>query len=269
MSISRAFICLFLTSASLLTSHAQADFLVELTSGHADIGLARESNGSLFLHYHFGVGSAVLNGSTLAPGEPDEYAPSEAFIRVADSERQFPGAVPFLSTGPSDPVWVLPQTLPPVVPPALPRPVPYMGLAAEELDTLDFVSAGFRLTGFSGPVGGQFALWQNDSFGNSNVLFQTNNGINPAVDLYSIGIGSHNHANWGFTKEGIYNLTIEGFADLRSGGQLTDTGTFTFAVGSATAVPEPSSIALIAVCSAGLFAARRRFSLSNDTPVVL
>jgi surface-anchored protein len=250
MSMRRAFVFIFLTAASLLTGRANADFLVEYSRGHGDIGLAIEPDGSLFLHYHFGVGSAVLNGVTLAPGGVDEYAPNEAVIRVPVAARSFPGAVPFLGTGASDPVWTLPS--------GSPGSLPFLGLAAEELDPLDFVSAGFRLMEFSGPAGGEFALWQGGF--TPTVFFQTNNGINPAVDLYNISILSHDHANWSFTKEGIYNLTIQGFANPVGGGpQLTDIGTFTFAVGNATAVPEPSSIALIAIFGAGFFSLRKRF----------
>jgi len=253
----KALICLGLIATCLATSRAQADFLVEYTSGHTDMGLAIDG-GSLFLHYHFGVGSAVLNGALLAPGDPDEFAPSEAFVRVADAARSFPGvAIPFLGTVIGDPVWVLPQGNVPGL--------PFMGFATEELDPFEFGSAGFRLTGFSGPAGSQFALWQSGPFGDPTVFFQTNNGINPAVDLYPIGIGSHNHANWGFTKEGVYNLTIEGFANPLGVGlpQLTDTGVFTFVVGSATAVPEPSTIALIALCGVGLFSLRRRLRVAD------
>ncbi len=253
MSISRAWICLFLTSASLLTSRVKADFSVEFSSGHGDMGLAVETDGSLFLHYHFGSG-AVLNGVALGPGVDVEYVPSEAFVRVADTARTFPGAVPFLGTGATDPIWTLPQA---------PGALPFLGIAAEELSPSIFASAGFRLTAFNGPIGGEFALWQGGF--SPTVFFQTNNGINSTVDLFNIGIGVHDHANWSFTKAGIYNLTIEGFANPVGGGtQLTDIGTFTFAVGNATAVPEPSSIALIAVCGVGVFAARRRFRLSND-----
>jgi len=256
MNIQKTLICLGLIATCVATSRVQAGVLVEYTNGHADMGLAIDG-GSLFLHYHFGIGSAVLNGAVLGPLDEDEFAPSDAFVRVADAAKVFPGvAVPFLGTATGDPVWVLPQ--------GNVAGLPFMGLASVELDPLGFVSAGFRLTGFNGPTGGQFALWQSGSFGSSNVFFQTNDGINPVVDLYTIGIGSHDHANWGFSKEGVYNLTIEGFANpVGVGAQLTDTGVFTFLVGSATAVPEPSTIALIAFCGVGLFSLRRRLRVAD------
>jgi len=259
MIMRKALICLGLIATCVATSRVQADFLVEYTGGHADMGLAIEADGSLFLHYHFGKGSAVLNGAVVGPLDEDEFAPGDAFVRVPDAAKFFPGiAVPFLGTGVSDPIWVLPQ--------ASTAGIPFFGNAAEEVPSGPggFSSAGFRLTGFSGPAGGNFALWQSPAVGPANVLFQTIDGLPPAPNVFNVGIGLHDHANWGFSKEGVYNLTIEGFANPFGGGtQLTDTGVFTFAVGNATAVPEPSSIALIAFCGVGLISIHRRLRKTN------
>ena len=223
--------------------------LVEYTNGHADIGLAYSQADGLFLHYHFGVGSAILDGAP-ATAANEELSPSEAYVRVADSTKVFvPGSVPFLSLNTNDPAWILSQSNV--------SGQPFLGIASEELLATDFTSAGFRLTGFRGPVGGEFALFGQSGF-TTNVFMQTNNGINPAQDLYNIGIGSHDHANYGFSKEGVYDLDIQGFASGPAG-SFTDSGTFRFVVGSLTAVPEPSSmVLLIAGASASLLSRRRR-----------
>jgi surface-anchored protein len=220
--------------------------MVEYTAGHADIGLVLEGPEQLFLHYHFGVGSAILDGLP-ATALNEELAPSEAYVRVSDATIVFPGAVDFLGTASGDPIWVLPQGNTPGV--------PFFGFATAELNPMQFTSAGFRLSGMSGPAGGNFALFQQPSFGPPNVFMRTNDGINPLVDFLPSTVGGHDHYNFAFTKVGIYDLEIEGFATTGAGMTLTDSGSFRFLVGSATAIPEPGSLALLAVC--GCFVALR------------
>ncbi len=209
--------------------------MVEYTTGHSDIGLAYDSLEGLFLHYHFGVGSAILDGLP-ATAANEELAPSEAYVRVADSTMiTVPSSVPFLGVNANDPVWLLSQSNT--------SGQPFVGLAAEELQPTDFTSAGFRLTDFVGPAGGNFALFGQSGF-TTNVFMRSNDGVNPVFDLFNVSIGGHDHASWGFTKEGVYDLTIQGFASGPAG-SFTDTGTFRFVVGSLTAVPEPSSLVLV------------------------
>jgi len=228
-------------------SSASAE-MIEYTNGHADIGLGYTPLDGLFLHYHFGVGSAILDGIP-ATAANEELSPSEAYVRVADSTKVFvQSSVPFLSLNANDPAWILSQSNV--------SGQPFLGIAAEELLSTDFTLAGFRLTGFRGPVDGQFALFGQSGF-TTNIFMQTNNGINPTQDFYNIGIGSHDHANFGFTKEGVYDLDIQGFASGPAG-SFTDSGTFRFVVGSLTAVPEPSSLALLIAGSCTAVLSRRR-----------
>jgi hypothetical protein len=119
--------------------------MVEYSAGHGDIGLALEGPGQLFLHYHFGVGSAILDGvpATMAN---EELAPAEAYVRVSDANIiTLPGPVDFLGTAAGAQVWALP--------PVNTAGVPFLGIATEELDPMQFASAGFRLTGMTGPAG--------------------------------------------------------------------------------------------------------------------
>lgn len=234
---------------SCTCTHPLSAAMVEYTAGHADIGLALEGPGQLFLHYHFGVGSALLNGvpATVANEELD---PSEAYVRVSDANIvTLPAPVDFLGTLAGDQAWVLPQGSTPGV--------PFFGIATEDLDPMQFTSAGFRLTGMRGPVGGNFALFQVPSFGAPSVYMRTNDGINPAIDFVPSIVGGHDHYNFGFSKVGIYDLDIQGYAS-GPGGNLTDPGTLRFVVGSATVVPEPSSLALLVVCGFGFTSTMRR-----------
>jgi surface-anchored protein len=238
----------FIVGGFTISSRAFAD-LVEYSAGHSDIGLAFEGN-ELHLHYHFGVG-AVIDGTTLAADA--EYAPDEAYVRVSDATKvTVPFDVGFLGANAGDTVWVLPQSNTPGL--------PFVGLAAEELSS-PFNSASYQLIGFSGP--GDFALWQTSGLGSPIVSFQTNDGLS-TLDKYNLAIGGHDHANWGFTKEGIYDLTI--LASVTDGtNTYTDTGTFKFAVGNVAAVPEPSSMCLMALAAgSAAWYKRRRGRIANS-----
>ena len=252
MRLNLKFMLLLLTtvSCSCAFSGNLLAAMVEYTSGHADIGLAVEDDGALFLHYHFGVGSAMLDG-TAATTANEELTPAEAYVRVSDAAMTTaPFAIDFLGASQGDPLWILPQTQN--------SNLAFLGIASEELDPAVYSAAGFRMTGFNGP--GNFALFQAGSFGGFNTFFRSNDGVDPMVDFLPSVIGSHDHYNFGFTQEGVYDVTLEGFTTDNLGNTLTDSGTFRFAVGSATAVPEPSSLVLMVAGVAGFsaFSIRRR-----------
>lgn len=221
--------------------------MVEYTAGHADIGLVLEGPGQLYLHYHFGVGSAILDGLPATVAN-EELAPSEAYVRVPDSTITIPGPVDFLGTVAGEQAWFLPASNT--------SGVPFLGFATEELDPMQFTSAGFRLLGMTGPLGGNFALFQT-TLGGANVFMRTNDLINPAIDFVPSIVGGHDHYFFGFTEPGIYDLEIEGYAS-GPGGNLTSPGTFRFAVGDATAVPEPHSLALLTTFGIGFVSSVRR-----------
>ncbi len=250
--LSRTKSYVYLSLMLFCTMMARTDAaLIEYTNGHADIGLAFETPGGLHLHYHFGVGAVLdgvpVNGAT----DPDgiELDPNEAYVRVPDSVRTtVTSPVPFLGLSTGEMVWTLPQS-------SL-SGVPFVGWATEELLPSQFTSAGFRLTGWRGPSGSNFAMFQIPAFSPPAVFMQTVDGVNPANDFFPLGIGAHDHANLGFTMPGIYEIDIEGFAS-GPGGSFTDSGTFIFAVGDLTVVPEPASMAL-AVLGIAILARRRR-----------
>ncbi|TWU43843.1 hypothetical protein Q31b_13750 [Novipirellula aureliae] len=210
--------------------------VVEYVSGHADIGLAYEE-GELELHYHFGSG-AILDGMPLA--DEVEYAPDEAYINVGMNAHSTTTAdVSFLGTTTGDPVWILPQsgTV------ANAAGLPFLGLASEELDSADFSTLSLSLSSFNGP--GEFALWQSGNLGQPSIYWQTYGGIDSS-DVLAMGVGGHDHYNFGFTAQGVYDLELTAVGNLTAdagGGSVTDTGTFRFVVGSVSAVPEPSSLA--------------------------
>ncbi|MEM9588869.1 MAG: choice-of-anchor M domain-containing protein, partial [Planctomycetota bacterium] len=157
------------------------------------------------------------------------------------------GPVSFLGTTTGQDIWVLPQD---ATGPggAETLGLPFVGIATEELSPSTFSSVDITLTNFSGP--GEFALWQNPTLTlPATVFMQTVDGVSSADNL-NFGIGIHGHHNYGFTAEGVYQLEWTATGNFSAGGTVTDVETFTFVVGSSTAVPEPSGV--VALASFGL-----------------
>tara|TARA_R110002049_G_scaffold4601_4_gene31949 strand:+ start:224484 stop:225230 length:747 start_codon:yes stop_codon:yes gene_type:complete len=243
-------LCTLLLPLSLLlgTPNSARAATVEYSAGHADIGLAYEG-GELELHYHFGDG-AILDGVPVVSmdGMGLEYAPDEAHVLVPDDARIVTtDPVPFLGTRTGDPIWRLTQGNTPGL--------PFLGIAAEELDSMIFSNATIQMTSFNGP--GEFALWQPGALGGTTEYWRTNDGID-ASDAVTVGIGGHDHYFYGFTAEGIYDVGLTAEAEFAAGGSVTDMGVIRFVVGSATAVPEPSSFAVLCIGGTVLAARRRR-----------
>jgi len=219
--------------------------LVEYSRGHADIALRFNGSG-IVLDWQFDSG-AVLGGNTLTSSIHRE--PSGAYARVGDAAQFIVGsAVDFLGVNSGSTVWILPAFQN--------TALPFLGTSSEGLSGFNpaFTANSLKLTGFAGP--GNFALWQVSGFGTSTVLFRTNDGLADS-DIINPAINSHAHYNWGFTSEGVYDLTILATAS-RGSEVFTDTGTFRFVVGSATAVPEPGVVAFVALAGIGLLFNKRR-----------
>ncbi|TWT68772.1 choice-of-anchor M domain-containing protein [Crateriforma conspicua] len=202
----------------------------EWSTGHGDIGVGYH-DGELELHYHFVDG---LNDS--APNSDLELEPHEAYIRAASSTSSITsGPISFLGTNTGDTIWRLPQSNT--------AGIPFIGIAGEELTNPPITSdVTLSLTRFSGP--GQFAIWQADGVNPPDVFMSTAiDGVDPAVDQITFGVGGHDHFNYGFSAEGVYEVEF---------------------TASATAVPEPGSFAaLAAVGACGTYIRRRRKSKSG------
>ncbi|MEU6441641.1 choice-of-anchor M domain-containing protein [Streptomyces sp. NPDC047046] len=137
------------------------------------------------------------------------------------------GAVPlseddpgFLFLGaPGDTVYVIPQTQNP-------------DLIWAGWSTQSFTSADLRgdmrlsLDIVEGP--GDVVLWEWSPFGEPEMIIDGRNGL-PAT--YTVAPGTHQHANWGFTKPGVYRLTFRWSAELADGTEVEDASRYTFAVG--------------------------------------
>lgn len=215
-------------------------------TGHSDVGVEYEDS-KLILHYH------IHNGAKDEQGNPleGEFQPNELYTRVPDASmviRPAGSAWDFLGVTAGSPVWILPATQEPGM--------PFLGFGTEHLDDEQWSgNIPYKLIGLDGP--GAFSMWTTDMFGTPAVYWQSSNGID-ASDTYSLGIPVHSHANWGFTAEGVYKVTIEASGTHVDDGPMSNTEVFTFLVGNST-VPEPGTIALLASgAGAALFGVWRR-----------
>jgi surface-anchored protein len=53
-----------------------------------------------------------------------------------------------------------------------------------------------------------------------------------------VAVNTHTHANWVFTKPGVYLVAVQASADLANGEQVSDTRVLRIAVGDATSTDE-------------------------------
>ena len=210
---------------------------VQLPDDHVDLGVGYD-DGALALHWHDEAGD-----NEYAPGEAFAFVPlASSLIRPAGSQWDFTGAAA------GGTIYLAPavQT----------SGVIFLGIGSEEITDDLFVGNALTLTldSVSGP--GEFSLWQTDGFGSPVV------GLSTVDEVLSISLttGGHAHYNWGFTETGLYQLTftVSGILDDGANTFVSDTATYTFAIG-ATPVPEPASFAVFGgLVALGFSAARRR-----------
>lgn len=134
-------------------------------------------------------------------------------------------------------VWQVPQTQNPAL--------VWLGWNTESLNAGNTRGpVAWSIDSIDGP--GSVTVYTTGSFGGvQEIVFDGRGG-------YSIPLGVHAHANWAFSAEGIYRLTMTQTADLVGGGTSSDTETLTIAVGD---VDPATALAGGAGCGAGAGAA--------------
>lgn len=228
-----------LAATSLAFVPAFAFAQVQLPADHVDLGIGYAA-GALELHWHDEEGDTEY-----APDEAYAFIPlSSTITRPAGAQWDFTGAIA------GGTIYLAPA--------GQEAGVIFLGLGSEEIANGTFVTntVTFRLDSVSGPGGGVFALWQTDFLGEPLVALSSTSG---GQTSFSVITGGHDHYNWGFSAPGVYELTftVSGVLDDGFSTPVSDTATFSFAVG--TAIPEPSSAAALAgFAILGLAASRRR-----------
>lgn len=196
----------------------------QLPAEHADIDIVYDGAWELGWHNDDGEIEAA-NAYALLPD-------LSKLARPAGSQWDF------LGTNAGGDVYIIPQAeVPGIV---------FLGIATEESDDSLLVpwSPGGRpagkwfelkLTSFTGPAGGQFSLWQTDTFGTPSVSIATSDGVTDADAVYINGL-THAHYNFGFTAPGIYDLTFEATTNV---------------------VPEPAALSALGLGAIALLRRRR------------
>lgn len=108
------------------------------------------------------------------------------------------------------------------------------------------------LTGTGPNAGGAFATWKTESFGTTVFSFDSTNGITTADEIPTIPVSSHTHYNWGLTKPGVYQVTLEAKGKLMptQGNVITSAQkTFTFSVPFSSRIGSGAQLRVVAGAS--------------------
>lgn len=187
----------------------------EISAGHVDMG-PKFVEGSWELMFH--------DDSTDTPVWRD---PADVVLKGGDAAKmQVPDdpRYSFVQAGAGSEVFVIPQTeLAGVV---------WPGWNTQDPEVVGRLGRGvtFTLEGVEGPGG--FTLYlENGNFGAPQVLWTSDSG--EPQDIW-VEPNVHTHANWVFTRSGVYFVTVRVHAELADGTTVEDTARLQFAVGSQT-----------------------------------
>lgn len=227
------------------------------SEGHADISVRMNGNQ---LELGINMLGAIIDGNLF-----DGFVSfSDILLYVPDSTLEprpanFPGVLDFdpIGIGEGEDMYRLPAS----GTEAITLGAPFFGFGTYLLNSADFVgSIVFQLVDVVSPPGGEFALYQ-DAFPGPTFYMTTADGIS-AADKLQLPAGAHDHFNFVFTKDGIYDLGFSVTATHRQFGQLTASGRLS--AGVTTTVPEASSMLLasVAMVGAGFVAWRRQRSVA-------
>ncbi len=186
-----------------------------LTTGHVDIGPRLRGDGWTFM-IHDDTGDA---GGVWRTFDRTVFRLTDAARREVPDDPQYG----FLGVPAGAAVYIAPQTQDPEI--------IWIGWNTQDPEVVRRVNRGVTMTlqDVRGP--GEVVVYiQSGSFGEPEELWHSARpGRSAWVDL-----NTHAHANWVFTRPGVYQVRLTVAADLRDGSTVTDTRDLRFTVGSAT-----------------------------------
>lgn len=198
------------TTASTTTTVPPASCAV-LNDGHVDLIAPRLHEGAL---------RTEVKDGTAGADAAVWRDPSEVVLHVVPAARNTVPNDPaygFLGS-PGAPVWLIPQTqIPGIV---------WAGWNTESLSQKDISGdVGVRVSAVDGP--GRVAVFLTGL--TPTVLVDSADGL---PDTITVPLGTHAHANWAFSAEGTYRVTVDVTATLADGRTVADSDVFTIAVGA-------------------------------------
>jgi surface-anchored protein len=250
----------FAVLASLVAAPIKTALATPLiyTSGHADVGVGYH-DGDLEPHWHTHAGAVIDGVPTTTDGE---YAPAGMIARTT-ATRLTPsgggGLSALLGVPDGTQVWVMGST----------TYQPDAGWGADELNAADWdgkITVTFNPSLSSFPSGGAFGLYTTNIAG-TNVVDKLFSSVSAGATDFSNTLeltpGAHTHFQWAFTKAGDYDLNFTWTGTHKTDGLKTTSATF-----GVQAVPEPSTVAMLAMAGGAVAvgALRRRWRAYAKRP---
>lgn len=173
---------------------------------------------------HFDFGAVLSGGNLSAQVKDDRTSPAIwkqpgalTFVLGDSAKTTMPGGMGHIAPAGAE-VYLIGATQQPTV--------PWVGWNTQNPELVAQASgpATLTLTDLQGP--GKLSVFLSGNFGSAGTTV-----FNGVGDSFSVPLNTHQHANWVFTAPGVYSATLTWSVPLKSGGQVSASGTLNFEVG--------------------------------------
>lgn len=173
---------------------------------------------------HFDFGAVLSGGDLSAQVKDDRTSPATwkqpgtlTFVLGDGAKTTMPGGMGHIAPAGAE-VYLIGATQQ--------ATVPWVGWNTQNPELVAQASgpATLTLTDLQGP--GKLSVFLSGNFGSAGTTV-----FNGVGDSFSVPLNTHQHANWVFTAPGVYSATLTWSVPLKSGGQVSASGTLNFEVG--------------------------------------